>query len=149
MSICGNCHYNWHSEEECSHDCTFEDAVYSEQMAYGYLREEYNDIVDKYNKLVEWCQTGKYDLPFWLEPYTEEESKTRDAMLPMFWTRRDWLAYHEEIKPTMNAIEALVKAGEVYPVSAEEAAAALKIAEQKIIDASGISKEDLNGNNNF
>ena len=147
MSICGNCHYNWHSDTECNYDCTSQDAVYREQMAYDSLRESFDDIVDKYNKLVEWCQTGKYDLPFWLEPYTEEESKTRDAMLPMFWTRRDWLAYHEEIKPTMNAIEALVKAGEIYPVSAEEFAAAIEIAEQKIIDASGVPKEVLNNDN--
>ena len=149
MSICGNCHYNWHSEEECNYDCTFEEAVYREQMAYDNLRESFEDTVDKYNKLIEWCQSGGYSLPFFLEPYTKEESELRRNNSPMFWTRRDWIAYEEEIRSTMKAIEALCEAGEIYPVSVEEAAAALEIAEQKIIDASGISKEDLNGNNNF
>lgn len=131
MSICGNCHYNWHSEEECNYDCTFEDAVYREQMAYDSLRESFDDIVDKYNKLIEWCQSGGYQLPFFLEPYTKEESKERDALPPIFWTRRDWLAYDEETRPTIKAVEALCKAGEVYPVSAEELAAANKISEEK------------------
>ena len=140
-------------------------------MAYDCLREEYDALIERYDKLIDWCQTGKYDLPFWLEPYTEEESKTRDTMPPMFWTRRDWLAYHEEHKEAIEsletidntitkidlanynqaeeagkalkkmydrltnnvaqAVEALCEAGEVYPVSAEELAAALKIAEEK------------------
>ena len=138
MSICGNCHYNWHSDAECNYDCTFEDAVYREQMAYDSLRESFDDIVDKYNKLVEWCQTGKYDLPFWLEPYTQEESEKRDALPPIFWTRRDWLAYEEENRVRIEAAKTLdrivdiwVDTGEVYPVSAEELAAANKIAEEK------------------
>ena len=131
MSICGNCHYNWHSDEECNYDCTFEDAVYREQMAYDDLRESFNDIVDKYNKLVEWCQSGGYPLPFFLEPYTQEESERRDRTPPMFWTRRDWIAYEEEIRPAMKVIEVLCEAGEVYPISAEELAAAIKKAEEK------------------
>ena len=131
MSICGNCHYNWHSDEECNYDCTCEDAVYREQMAYGSLRESFDDIVDKYNKLIEWCQSGGYELPFFLVPYTKEESKERDALPPIFWTRRDWLAYDEETRPTIKAVEALCKAGEVYSVSAEELAAANKISEEK------------------
>lgn len=149
MSICGNCHYNWHSDEECNYDCTYQDAVYREQMAYDSLREEYDALVKRYDELYDWCKTGGYPMPFSIEPYTEAESKTRDTIVPMFWTRRDWIAYHEEIKPTMEALNALANAGEVYPISAEEAAAALEIAEQKIIDASGISKEDLNGDISF
>ena len=147
MSICGNCHYNWHSDTECNYDCTSQDAVYREQMAYDSLRESFDDIVDKYNKLIEWCQSGGYSLPFFLEPYTQEESELRHNTPPMFWTRRDWIAYEEEIRPTMKALEALCEVGEVYPVSAEEAAAALEIAEQKIISASGMSKEVLNNDN--
>ena len=138
MSICGNCHYNWHSDEECNYDCTFEDAVYREQMAYDSLRESFEDIVDKYNKLIEWCQSGGYSLPFFLEPYTQEESEKRDALPPMFWTRRDWLAYEEENRVRIEAAKTLdqivdiwVDTGEVYPITAEELAAANKILEEE------------------
>ena len=138
MSICGNCHYNWHSTEECNYDCTFEDAVYREQMAYDDLRKSFEDTVDKYNKLIEWCQSGGYELPFFLEPYTKEESEKRDALPPIFWTRRDWLAYDEENRVRIEAAKTLdqivdiwVDTGEVYPITAEELAAANKISEEK------------------
>ena len=130
MSICGNCHYNWHSDEECNYDCTCEDAVYREQMAYDSLRESFDDIVDKYNKLIEWCQSGGYQLPFFLEPYTKEESKERDALPPMLWTRRDWQAYYEEHKAAIESLETIgntiTKIDLANSSQAEEAGNALK-----------------------
>lgn len=41
MSMCGNCHYNIHADEECNGECTFADAVYAEQWAYDQLESEF------------------------------------------------------------------------------------------------------------
>lgn len=150
MSICGNCHYNWYSEEECDHDCTFEDAVYREQGAYDRLSEDYEALTEKYNIIYEIANNFSA-LPITIKEYTKEERQTRNNLPPMMWSPRDWQDYYEQHKDAIESVEkiseALTKVGEVYPISAEETAAALKIASQKITDNSGVSKEILNNDN--
>ena len=149
MSICGNCHYNQHSDKACNHDCTIEDAVYREQMAYNSLYEEYKELKEKYDMLYNIADSFNA-IPLYMRPYSSDEKRVRDSLPPMMWSTRDWQAYNEENKVKIEAAKTLdqivdiwINAGENYHISAEETTTALETTEQKTIKTSGASKGEF------